>query len=250
MSATTRLNLLPLWEKVDQACKLASQACKLGRKRGLVRQAVLVGKPPLPSFTGVNATLSHKGRGSGKFFGALLLIGSVALFSQSAYIYAKAEVAQLLLERAFQQALLTGKPVKAWSWADTRPVARLKIERLNAEAIVLKGASGEALAFGPALLDETARIGEAGTSVIAAHRDTHFAFLKDVKQGDVISLTRDDGLSFYYRVTGMRVADADQSGIDRHAAGFHLVLSTCYPFGALTHGKQRYLVESELISQL
>jgi sortase A len=182
-----------------------------------------------------------------KVIAALLISCSLALFGQSAYIYAKAQVTQVLLERAFTQSLLTGKPVKAWSWADTRPVARLKIDRLNAESIVLKGASGEALAFGPALLDETARIGEAGTAVIAAHRDTHFAFLKDVKLGDVISITRDDGLSFSYRVTGMRVADADQSGIDRHASGFHLVLSTCYPLGALTHGKQRYLVEAELV---
>jgi sortase A len=180
-------------------------------------------------------------------FGALLIAISITLFGQSAYIYAKAQVAQVLLERAFTQTLVTGHPVKAWSWADTRPVARLKIDRINAESIVLKGASGEALAFGPALLDETARIGERGTAVIAAHRDTHFAFLKDVQKGDVISVTRDDGLSFSYRVTGMRIADADQSGIDRHASGFHLVLSTCYPFEAITHGKQRYLVEAELI---
>ncbi len=183
-----------------------------------------------------------------RIFGVLLIAASLMMFGQSAYIYAKAQLAQVLLERAFTQTLVTGHPVKAWSWADTRPVARLKIDRIGAESIVLKGASGEALAFGPALLDETARIGEPGTSVIAAHRDTHFAFLKDVKIGDVISVMRDDGLSFSYRVTNMRVADADQSGIDRHAAGFHLVLSTCYPFEAITHGKQRYLVEAEMIS--
>ncbi len=179
--------------------------------------------------------------------GALLITCSLALFGQSAYIYAKAEVAQILLERAFTQTLVTGHPVKAWSWADTRPIARLTIDRLGAEAIVLKGASGEALAFGPVLLDETARIGEAGTAVIAAHRDTHFAFLKNVIVGDLIAVTRDDGLTFSYRVTGTRIADADHSGIDRDASGFHLVLSTCYPFGALTHGKQRYLVEAELV---
>ena len=177
----------------------------------------------------------------------IIFVGlSLFMFSQSLYIYAKAQVAQVLLERAFTQTLATGKPAKAWSWADTRPVARLTIDRIGAEAIVLKGASGEALAFGPALLDETAKIGEQGTAVIAAHRDTHFAFLKDVKIGDVVLVTRDDGLSFSYRVTGMRIADADQSGIDRNASGFHLVLSTCYPFGAITHGKLRYLVEAEL----
>jgi len=179
--------------------------------------------------------------------GLTLVAVALGLFAEAAYIPTKAVVAQVLLERAFAQSLATGQPVKAWAWADTWPVARLEIGRIGAEAVVLKGASGEALAFGPSLLDETARIGERGTAVIAAHRDTHFAFLKDVVVGDVVRLTRDDGLRFEYRVTGTRIADADASGIDRHAAGFHLVLSTCYPFDAVLHGKQRYLVEAELV---
>jgi sortase A len=177
----------------------------------------------------------------------VLLAASLVLFGNSVYIYAKAQLAQVLLERAFSQSLITGKSVKAWSWADTYPVARIAVERIGAEAIVLHGASGEALAFGPALLDETSRPGERGTAVMAAHRDTHFAFLQFVKVGDLIRVTRDDGLRFTYRVSHMRVVDANHSGIDRHAAGFHLVLSTCYPFGAITHGSQRYLVEAELV---
>ncbi len=172
---------------------------------------------------------------------------SLLLFGNSIYIYAKAQVAQVLLERAFSQSLITGKPVKAWSWADTYPVARISIDRIGAEAIVLQGASGKALAFGPALLNETSRPGARGTSVIAAHRDTHFAFLKNAKLGDLVRVRRDDGLEFVYRVTGTRVVDAKNSGIDRYAAGFHLVLSTCYPFDAITHGSQRYLVEAELV---
>jgi sortase A len=179
--------------------------------------------------------------------GLTLLAMALGLSAKAAYIPAKAMVAQVLLERAFTQSLATGQPVKAWRWADTWPVARLDINRIGAQSIVLKGASGEALAFGPSLLDEAARIGERGTAVIAAHRDTHFAFLKNVVVGDVVRLTRDDGLGFTYRVTGMRIADADASGIDRHASGYHLVLSTCYPFDAIAHGKQRYIVEADRV---
>ena len=179
--------------------------------------------------------------------GLTLVAMALGLGAKAAYIPTKAFVAQVLLERAFTQSLATGQSVKAWAWADTWPVARLEVGRIGAEVIVLKGASGEALAFGPSLLDETARIGERGTAVIAAHRDTHFAFLKDVVVGDVITLTRDDGLRFAYRVTGTRIAEADTSGIDRHAAGSNLVLATCYPFDAVLHGKQRYLVEAELV---
>ena len=178
---------------------------------------------------------------------ALLLIASLTLFGHSIWIFAKAQLAQVLLERAFDQSIAAGKPVKAWSWADTYPAARLKISRIAAEAIVLQGSSGEAMAFGPALVNETARPGERGTSVMAAHRDTHFAFLKDVKIGDLIEVKRDDGLSFIYRAVNMRVVDWNHSGIDAHAAGFHLVLATCYPFDAITHGPQRYVVEADLV---
>ena len=201
---------------------------------------------------GATPTLNPSPQGGGRLsfrnlLSALLIAFSLLLFGNSIYIYAKAQVAQVLLERAFSQSLITGKPVKAWSWADTYPVARISVDRIGAEAIVLQGASGEALAFGPALLNETSRPGERGTSVIAAHRDTHFAFLQNVKLGDLITVTRDDGLQFIYRAITVRVVDASNSGIDAHAAGFHLVLSTCYPFDAITHGTQRYLVEAELV---
>ena len=172
---------------------------------------------------------------------------SLFLFGQSAWIFAKAQLAQVLLERAFTQSIALGVPVKAWGWADTWPVARLEISRIQASAIVLHGSSGEALAFGPALLNETSRIGERGTAVISAHRDTHFAFLKDVNVGDRISITRDDGLIFTYRVTGTSIADWNKSGIDRHASGFNLVLATCYPFNAITPGPLRYLVQAEVV---
>ena len=178
---------------------------------------------------------------------AFCLALSIFLFGQSAWIFAKAQLAQVLLERAFTQSIASGQLVKAWSWADTWPVARLEIPRLRASSIVLHGGSGEALAFGPALLNETSGIGERGTAVISAHRDTHFSFLKDVVAGDLISITRNDGLVFTYRVTGTSIVDWNNSGIDRHANGFNLALSTCYPFNAITRGSQRYLVHAELV---
>ena len=72
-------------------------------------------------------------------------------------------------------------------------------------------------------------------------------FLKMSVVGDLISITRDDGLVFTYRVTGTSIADWNKSGIDRHASGFNLVLSTCYPFSAITPGPLRYLVHAELV---
>jgi sortase A len=40
----------------------------------------------------------------------------------------------------------------------------------------------------------------------------------------------------------------DASGIDPLAQGYELVLSTCWPFDALTPGPERYLVHATLMN--
>ncbi|KWV46283.1 sortase [Bradyrhizobium macuxiense] len=174
------------------------------------------------------------------------LIGLI-LFGQGAYIHAKALLAQLLLERAFKETIATGHPVKPWSWADTWPVARIAVKRLRASTIALAGSSGQALAFGPGHVEQTVDAGERGVAVYSAHRDTHFRFLKDVAIGDEIDITRSDGKTFRYRADGSSVVRFDRSGIDPVTDRYELVLSTCWPFDALTSGPDRYLLHATLI---
>ncbi|TGN77220.1 class GN sortase [Bradyrhizobium yuanmingense] len=176
----------------------------------------------------------------------LALVG-LFLFGDGAYIHAKAWLAQMLLERAFDRSIATGQAVKPWSWADTWPVARIEVKRIGASAIVLEGASGQALAFGPGHIQHTADAGERGIAVYAAHRDTHFRFLKDVAIGDVIDVTRSDGRHFRYRADSSAVVRFDASGIDPMAQGFELVLATCWPFDAVTSGPERYILHATLI---
>ena len=180
----------------------------------------------------------------------VLALGGLTLLAQGLYIHAKAMLAQILLERAFAQALATGTPVKPWSWADTWPVARVAVPRLGKSAIVLAGASGQALAFGPGQLERTPDAGEEGTAVYSAHRDTHFAFLADVHLGDEIEVTRRDGKVFHFRVTGASVVRFDRSGIDPYASGRRLVLSTCWPLNARTQGPLRYVVHAEMVEEV
>jgi sortase A len=177
---------------------------------------------------------------------ALALIG-VILFGHGAYIHAKALLAQVLLQRAFTETLATGHVTKPWSWADTWPVARIEIKRLNVSAIVLAGSSGQALAFGPGHVEQTADAGERGVAVYAAHRDTHFRVLKDVTIGDEIEVTRRDGRTFRYHVDGTSVVHFDATGLDPITDGHELVLSTCWPLDAVTPGPERYLVHAAMI---
>jgi sortase A len=179
---------------------------------------------------------------------ALLLSGCV-LVGQAIDIHAKALLAQILLERAFAQTLATGHDVKPWSWADTWPVARVSVPRLKASAIVLAGASGQALAFGPGQVERTPEAGELGTAIYSAHRDTHFAFLGEVTIGDEIQVIRRDGREFRFRVTGTSIVHWDASGIDPAAAGRRLALVTCWPLNAKFSGPLRYVVYAEMIDR-
>ena len=176
----------------------------------------------------------------------LALIG-LTLFGQGAYIHAKALLAQVLLERAFDETIATGHITKPWAWADTWPVARIELKRIGASAIVLAGSSGQELAFGPGHVELTPDAGERGVAVYSAHRDTHFAFLRNVKIGDEIDVVRDDGKTFRYRADSSSIVRFDASGIDPLTEGYELVLSTCWPFDALTSGPERYLLHATLM---
>ncbi|OAF02213.1 sortase [Bradyrhizobium centrolobii] len=177
----------------------------------------------------------------------VLAIIGVLLFGDGAYIHAKAWLAQVLLERAFDTSVATGQPVKPWSWADTWPVARIEVKRIGTSAIVLAGSSGQALAFGPGHVEQTVDAGQRGVAVYAAHRDTHFRFLRNVAIGDVIEITRSDGKHFRYRADSSDVVRFDNSGIDPATQDFELVLTTCWPFDAVTSGPDRYILHATLI---
>jgi sortase A len=184
---------------------------------------------------------------SRSFLALILAIAGAVLFGQGIYVHAKAMLAQVLLQRAFAETIATGHAVKPWPWADTWPEARITVVRIRASAIVLAGSSGQALAFGPGHVERTADAGEPGVAVYAAHRDTHFRFLKDVAVGDEIDVTRHDGKTFRYRANGFSIVRFDRSGIDPLAGGHELVLTTCWPFDAITHGPMRYVLHATMM---
>lgn len=174
---------------------------------------------------------------------ALCLAGAAQVV-RGAAVPVKAVAAQALLERAFDRALTTHRAEKPWPWADMAPVARLAVPRLGVERVVIDTGSGQAMAFGPTLLPGGARFGERGTAVIAAHRDTHFRFLQDVRRGDLIAVRGLTGNARRYRVTGAVVVRWDEFAIERDSGERRIMLTTCYPFGAVVRGPLRYVVSA------
>lgn len=173
----------------------------------------------------------------------LLLAAGLAAIGGGIAIHAKAEIGQALLDVAWKRARATGVATAPWPGADTRPVARIVAPAQDAEALVLAGASGRTLAWGPGHLDGTAMPGERGNAVVAAHRDTHFRFLARVGVGDPIVVERQDGVRVAYRIVETRVADASRLAIPRDADVPTLTMVTCWPFDAIAPGGPlRYVV--------
>jgi sortase A len=173
----------------------------------------------------------------------LCLILGIAALACGAYIPAKAALAQVLLRAAWTRALRGAPDARPWPWADTHAVARMIIDRTGSDFIILEGANGRALAFAPTHLEHTALPGEEGNCVISAHRDTHFAALRDVVAGDVVRVQRSDGQWLTYRVDAARVIDKHDTWVTQDAGGTTLTLITCYPFDAIVPGgPQRYVV--------
>jgi len=176
---------------------------------------------------------------------ALLIAAGLVEGTQGVYILAKANLAQMLLQRAWQSSLASGEDTRPWPWADTWPVARLRAPTHHIDQIVLAGVSGNVLAFAPGLMQESAAPGERGHSLISAHRDTHFRFLKDLETGDALYLMSRQGRERRYRVTATQVVDTRKAG-QTLFEGDALTLVTCYPFDAVVPGGSlRYLVRAE-----
>ena len=172
----------------------------------------------------------------------LTLLG-VGCFGQGLWIHAKAGLAQLLLQRAWQRTQAGENRVPPWPWADTWPVASLHAPGQDAEVIVLAGASGRTLAFGPAHLDGSAAPGAADNTVLAGHRDTHFAFLRGLEPGTEIRTEDTDGHGRVYRVAERFVTDERDASVLAPSDEPQLTLVTCWPFDTpVPGGPERYVV--------
>jgi sortase A len=165
------------------------------------------------------------------------------LLGSGGWIQAKAQLAQWLLQRAWQESRQHKAPVKPWPWADTWPVARLSVASLDVDLLVLNGDQGSSLAFGPGLV----RSADAHLTIISGHRDTHFTFLAKLHRGHELALETRTGRQ-QYRVIATAVVDSRHTRIGT-VDDERLVLVTCYPFDHWqAGGPLRYVVEAEPIS--
>ena len=184
-----------------------------------------------------------------RVFTLTLVFVGVWQITSGGWIWAKALVAQQLLEYSWQQLQLNNTPQAPWPWADTYATARLRVPSQNVDQIVLAGDSGRTLAFGPGHNSGSAYPGTDGLSIISGHRDTHFRFLQSLEIGNQIHLQTTQG-NTGYQVSRLEVVDSTNSRIVDRSEGHALLLVTCYPFDSINSGGPlRYLVWADELYQ-
>ena len=138
-------------------------------------------------------------------------------------------------------------------------LGRVEIGRLGLSAIVREGVSAHTLSTAVGHIPSTSMPGQNGNFAIAAHRDTLFRALKDIRTGDLVTFQSATG-SYTYQVAATKIvkpADvsvlrADGGGLIPADTGQQgpsklLTMITCYPFYYVGAAPKRFIVEARLV---
>lgn len=124
-------------------------------------------------------------------------------------------------------------------------IGRLQIERLGLSVIVLEGVGAGALRRGAGHIPSTALPGGTGNVGLAAHRDTFFRPLKDIRQGDRIVFETVDG-TYRYQVEWTQIVLPEDTYVLDDPGSPVLTLVTCYPFYYVGSAPKRFIVRATL----
>lgn len=177
----------------------------------------------------------------------LALVVSIAgavQFASGLAVPVMAEIGQRRLNRSFEQRLQASlaQPVAtATRRKGVRMVppegaiARITVARLGVREVVLAGdGTHDQLAQAPAMIRRAD--GANPVTVLAAHRDTHFLFIRDLREGDKVTMQWVDGRVESYRITHLETVRWDRFTYPLDPARPLLALATCYPFGGTEYG--------------
>lgn len=122
-------------------------------------------------------------------------------------------------------------------------LGRLDVPKIQLSAMIGEGANSQALRLAVGHVPGTALPWQSGNVALAAHRDTFFRRLGELKLGDVIRLTV-PGDEYTYRVTFTDIVNPKETWVLQPATGDTLTLVTCYPFHFIGAAPERFVVRA------
>jgi sortase A len=126
------------------------------------------------------------------------------------------------------------------------PLGRMDIARIGLQVMIMEGIDEGTLHKAAGHIPGTAMPGERGNIAIAGHRDTLFRALRNIRQGDEITLTTLSG-SMRYRVDSLTVVRPEDTEALYDNNADTLTLITCYPFSFIGSAPMRFIVRARLM---
>ena len=191
----------------------------------------------------------------------LCLFVGLAAIGWAVYFWMEARIYQIRQRRQFDaivsttsieptaigQAPLTDIPVlKAPRLVAGSVLGQLEIPRIGLSVIVSEGDSASILRRAAGHLNGTSLPGGPGNVAIAAHRDTFFHALRDIRDGDVITLNTLRG-SYQYEVESVEIVEPDNIDVLADSPNPTLTLVTCYPFYYVGPAPKRFIVRARQV---
>jgi sortase A len=113
--------------------------------------------------------------------------------------------------------------------------------------MVLEGVDRRTLRRAVGHIPGTPLPGQPGNIALAGHRDTFFRALRNIHEGDEITLQTVSGL-YRYRVDFTKVVDPGEMRVLDNSNDAILTLVTCYPFSYLGPAPKRFIVRAHKLA--
>jgi sortase A len=187
------------------------------------------------------------------YFGCALLVGGALALAWYGYL----QLDMLHVQRAASRLIDDQKTRNAESFharslprsivivppGPGEPIGRIEIPRLNISVMVLEGTAPKTLRVAAGHINGTALPGTTGNVSIAAHRDTFFRPLREVRPQDGILIMTAYG-TFRYVVDAIEIVDPSDVQVLHRTSDPELTLVTCYPFNYLGAAPKRFVVHA------
>jgi sortase A len=196
-----------------------------------------------------------------KLLERLLMVIGLICVGYYGYVLGESALYQAYETRELDQILATAPPSSSTEYSEERlappasiprprpetgaTLGRLEIPRLAVSAIVRAGSDSRTLRLAIGHIVGTAFPGEPGNVGLAAHRDTFFRRLGEIRVNDEVRLVTADG-TFTYRVDGTRIVEPRDTWVLSPTKEPALTLVTCYPFRYIGSAPQRFIVRAQL----
>jgi sortase A len=122
-------------------------------------------------------------------------------------------------------------------------IGRIEIQRLGMSVAVAEGTDDPTLRRAVGHIAGTALPGQPGNIGIAAHRDTFFRPLRNIRRDDIITLTTLGG-EYRYRVVSTKIVNPADVAVLNSDGNEILTLVTCYPFYFVGSAPHRFIVRA------